>query len=211
MSKHCPAGEIEREGYVRKSYRRADGTKVKGSKVSPSCVENRGAPGKGSKLIPIKDDDMLGKYGYRLKSLTEEERHEALRKAIKGEGYRAVIARLVALANVQHRTEPTYSRRAKADQEYVSDLYAKYKEKYGTQSFKKSSGGAKRRRISRKAKKSKKVSSKRKSKKGGAVKRKASSKKARRVSKKRRSLKKKKVSSKKRRSSKKKRRSSKRA
>ena len=42
----CKKGDIVRSGYRRKAYTRSDGTRVKATYVKPSCIKNRGAPGK---------------------------------------------------------------------------------------------------------------------------------------------------------------------
>ena len=44
----CNKGDIVRSGYRRRAYTRKDGTYVKATYVKPSCIKNRGAPGKQS-------------------------------------------------------------------------------------------------------------------------------------------------------------------
>ena len=66
MSK-CSKGEIERVGY---SFVKKTGTHVS---VKPTCIKDKGKPGKGPKLItiPHEDEGLLSKYGYSLKNRIE--------------------------------------------------------------------------------------------------------------------------------------------
>lgn len=133
-SKKCPAGKIERNAAKVEGYTRADGVKVRPANRKASCVANRGAPGEGPKngkdaiKIPERDKDLLQKYGYDT-SLPEEKRHEALRKAAREVGHVRVIRYLNGLANLQVRTSPRISAILRADQQYISGLYEKAKER----------------------------------------------------------------------------------
>lgn len=128
----APKGYIVREGYtkkayVRNAYTRADGVKVKAAKipattVPPNIIVDRGAPGKGAKLIPIKDDPRhLSDTGYSF-SKTEAERHTALRKAAQKYGHTWTIQHLNAIRNLQHRTNPEIAKKATKDIEYLHSL-----------------------------------------------------------------------------------------
>jgi hypothetical protein len=130
----CPAGKILREPYERKSYRKKDGTLVKGSVVLPSCITNRGAPGKGQKKIFIDPKDhLLSDFGYNnVKSLTKAQRREKLVNAIetlkkKGKtqtvAFNQIIHRLIGRANLQKKTNPDVYKIFKEDQEYISKMY----------------------------------------------------------------------------------------
>jgi hypothetical protein len=85
----CPVGQIDRKGYKTKS----------GKKVKKTCIKNTGMPGKvakGYKPIVIGEKGLLEKYGYSTKKLAAE-RHSALKKAVKVEGYSKIVHRLSAL------------------------------------------------------------------------------------------------------------------
>lgn len=82
----CPRGKIRRKGYTTK----------RGTRVASACITDRGAPGKGPKVIDITHEGKLGGPGYLKKS--EATRHKLLRKAVDGWGYRSTLGSLNALA-----------------------------------------------------------------------------------------------------------------
>lgn len=133
----CPPHKILRAPYIRKSYTKKDGKKVKSTVVPPSCIKDLGAPGHGKKLITLNPaDHLLSHHGYEdVKDLSLSARHNALKKTIKdvakkhGEknGYLYVIRALIARANLTKRTIPETSVLFKKDQEWVSELYKKFK------------------------------------------------------------------------------------
>ena len=67
MSNKCPQGQILRVGY---SYE-----KKKTVNVKPTCIIDKGKPGKGLKLfeIPKEDIGLLSDYGYSLKKTMMKE------------------------------------------------------------------------------------------------------------------------------------------
>ncbi len=109
---------IRRSGYTRKRYTKADGTTVKATKVPAAWIVDRGKPGKGPKLITIKGDDSLKKYGYSLK-IPASRRHTALNKAMKAYGYGTTVKKVNALSILLKNTSPTYAARAKSDVKYM--------------------------------------------------------------------------------------------
>jgi hypothetical protein len=125
-----PKGYIVREGYkrkayVRSSYTRSDGTKVKATKVSaakvpPTLIKDRGAPGKGPKLIPLKNDPRH-MDGYHFNQ-SEADRHAAIRKAVNKYGATWAIRHLNAVRNLQHRTNPANAAKAVQDMAYIRSL-----------------------------------------------------------------------------------------
>ena len=116
----CPPGKLMREGYTRRD----------GTQVDPSCVKNMGAPGRGEKLIPLSNKHMLSKSGYSdVVKMSTRDRHQALLRASKKESPVSVIRALTARANLTSRTNPQVSKIFKKDQEWLSKLYAKAKEK----------------------------------------------------------------------------------
>jgi len=72
MPTNCPEGEIMRNGYVAHK-------KTGNVMVMPSCIENRGKPGKGGPQIILDDDEDLGKCGYKnVKKMSKKESQAAL-------------------------------------------------------------------------------------------------------------------------------------
>jgi len=157
----CKPGEIARNATVVKGYTRANGTHVKKTYRKASCIKDLGKPGEKGKGSIIVTPGLLTKYGYdNVDKIGVSKRRAALRKAVKKEGFREIIARLIAIANYNVRSHPSLSKIFKADQEYISGLYKEYKEKHGPQAKK---GGAKRKKKrSVKKRKSKKRKSRKK-------------------------------------------------
>ncbi len=95
----CPEGMIMRDGYYRHSYDKKSGTHIKGKYVKEGCVKNMGKPGKTvkeGKVIPKLKEGTLRKFGYHT-DLSEQERLDALLKAVKEMGYADVIRKINAV------------------------------------------------------------------------------------------------------------------
>ena len=109
MSK-CPKGQIERVGYTYEKKSTITSSK-KLIKVSPTCIEDKGKPGKGPKLIimPPEDKDLLGKYGYELKK-NHEERIKALKKAYKENSHLKILRHVNAIRTLQKSNERNYNK-----------------------------------------------------------------------------------------------------
>lgn len=133
--KKCPPGEILREGYhrkayQRKAYRRSSGAfiapvSVAETYVPPTCIIDRGKPGKGPKILPKPRNDMhLTKYGYRVHEPTAA-RHEALEKASEDNDPLTVLRRLNLIRNFQY--VPENKETMSQDVDFMKDLYANYK------------------------------------------------------------------------------------
>jgi hypothetical protein len=137
----CPKGKVERRGYVRKfakdiiqrgyTVKRATGKvyrvhpKKEGVYVKPSCVKDRGLPGK---LAPGQGFGLLRKgelkkHGY-IYAAQEDTRHSALRKAIKEFGALGVFRKLDSVAKLSRRAAPAASRVFKADRDWVRRHYS---------------------------------------------------------------------------------------
>lgn len=106
--KRCPKGKILRKGYTRKD----------GVRVRATCVKDRGEKGKGKQLFKNLEQGDLTKHGYSLKK-SDLSRHRALNKARKEYSYAGLVHKLNALAILMKNTEPTYSKRAKKDMEWL--------------------------------------------------------------------------------------------
>ena len=135
---HCPAGKVTRHGYVRRfgntvmkkgyTVKKATGKKYhimpkkQSVYVKPSCVKDVGGPdvkppGPGEGIGPLRKGE-LKKHGYiYLKS--RDERHAALRKAIKEFGARGVFHKLDAVAKLSKHSAPKASSVFKGDRDWV--------------------------------------------------------------------------------------------
>ena len=94
---------VKRKGY---KYRRQD----------------LGKPGKGPKLIFIKEKGALRKHGYSVKK-SEAARHRALASAIKEHGALSVYRKLNAQYVFRKNYDPKNAARFKADAEWVRDNF----------------------------------------------------------------------------------------
>lgn len=115
---NCGRGKIVRSAYYRK-----DGTFVRAT-----CVPDKGLPGKTPtkrKVLPKPTAGNLGQYGYHnIKSLTLDERHTALTKAVKRSSYATVIRRLNLLANLNKNSDPVLYKRLQLDMNWIrKNLY----------------------------------------------------------------------------------------
>lgn len=113
---NCPKGEILRKGYSRKVHT------GKTIKVPPTCINDRGKPGKGPKTLPDLDEDYhLGDFGYSTKK-SETARRKALRDASEDWGAKTVLRRLNLIRNKTAREEPARKIMAE-DVEYMKKYW----------------------------------------------------------------------------------------
>jgi hypothetical protein len=136
----CPKGYILRRGYTRK-FRptvkasgftvRRKGTvytvrpKANSIRVPPSCIKDRGLPGKG----PIEGEGIgklrkgeLIKYGYQYR-LSDSLRQASLKRAIKHYGALSVYRKLDAVAKLSLRTAPDASKIFVRDRNWIRDNF----------------------------------------------------------------------------------------
>jgi len=113
-------GTIVRKGYTRKAYTRSDGTRVKATHVPPARIKDRGAPGKGPKVIPSESlaKNKLGVFGYAM-SKPFTERKSAIRKASTEYGTLSTFRKLNALRTLNKRVNPKVYARLEKDVEYA--------------------------------------------------------------------------------------------
>jgi hypothetical protein len=136
----CPKGYIMRKGYTRK-YRPSIATsgftvrrkgkvftvrpKANMVRVSPSCIKNRGLPGKGPRegegIGKLRKGDLI-KYGYQYR-LSDSLRERALKKAIAQYGPLSVYHKLDAIAKLSVRTAPDASIVFSKDRNWVRENY----------------------------------------------------------------------------------------
>lgn len=135
LTKRCPPGYLLRAPYKRKftssvkqsgyNVHRKNKTyriypKAGSVLVKASCIKDRGLPGKGPRSgrgITLKKGE-LSRYGYNAHK-NEDERHAALRKAMKVYGPLSVYHKLDAVAKLTLRTAPEAHKVFKADREWV--------------------------------------------------------------------------------------------
>lgn len=133
LNKKCPPGQVLRAPYRRKysvTVKRNGFNVRRGDKVvrvyptassvlvPASCIEDKGEPGKGPKIIgPLKKGE-LTRYGYSAR-VGSEERHTALKKAILAYGAVSVFHKLDAVAKLTIHTAPEAHKVFKADIEWV--------------------------------------------------------------------------------------------
>ncbi len=100
----------------RKSYVRADGTRVKATSYRSKDL---GKKGRGPKLFKLKKGG-LSKYGYST-SASVASRHLALSRAIsRGVPGLTLSRRIGALATLLKRTNPMLSKRLRRNQRWVA-------------------------------------------------------------------------------------------
>lgn len=136
---HCSAGQVVREGYVRKSYSKKYGSRIKSTRVAPSCIQARGLSkkrgSKGKQLFVLRSGT-LGKFGYHnVENMSREQRHRALHKALVGMSPLSVYRKLNAIYLVNRNTNPKIAKTFKIDSEWVK----KQKEYIGRPTSRKSS------------------------------------------------------------------------
>ena len=105
-SKICSKGEIMREGYYIKEHSTHTkyGKKIQVKKhwVAPGCINSPlGRSTKGSKIITIMEKDVLKPFGYEnIEKMSVNDRHSALKKAIKSIKPLSIYRRIIAIATL---------------------------------------------------------------------------------------------------------------
>jgi hypothetical protein len=118
MPGKCLDGQIERIGYT---YMKKNSKKA--IKVKATCVEDKGKPGRGPKLItiPAYDIGLLSKYNYSLKD-SHEKRIQSLKKAIKENSELKILRHINALRTLQKSNEKLYNKLDK-DMKWIQSDY----------------------------------------------------------------------------------------
>ena len=125
----CHSGQI-----MRKGYRRKDGTYIK-----PSCIKDRGAPGKGPKLFDVTHPGILTSMGYHTFG-SMGMRHAAIERAVKKSGYAEIFRALNNLRLWNKRVNPELSLIANRDINYLRNNLCKYSLSGCSKSRRRSSG-----------------------------------------------------------------------
>ena len=103
----------------RRAYTRRDGTRVKATTYK---VEDRGARGRGPKVIPKLKKGGLGGPGYLSRS--ELGRHRQLGSSVRRDGYATTSRRLNALSVFGKRTMNAQEKaRLRRDKEWLKRTY----------------------------------------------------------------------------------------
>ena len=123
----CPNGYIIREGH--KKIKPKSNEKIN---IKPRCIKNRGLPGKysdrnpGEKGIGPLNKGGLSKYGYvNVKNMKSEERHNALKKAVKDIPPLTLWRKLNAIYVYNKNTNKTTAQKFKADRNWIHRMYIK--------------------------------------------------------------------------------------
>lgn len=109
----CSKGKIRKSGYTTK----------KGVKVPSTCIQDKGAKGKGKKLFTLKDKGMLTKHGYSLKK-SYKERTKAIDKTVySGKSALEVQQHLVAIRTL-HKGDntKTHEQKLTRDIKYIQKM-----------------------------------------------------------------------------------------
>jgi hypothetical protein len=116
----CNKGQIERDEY---SYVKKN-TQKKVS-VPATCINDKGKPGKGPKLITIPKYDigLLSNYGYILTE-NHERRVNSLKKAIKFNSELKILRHLNALRTL-HKSNPKLYNKLDKDLKWIQKNYKK--------------------------------------------------------------------------------------
>tara|TARA_B110000495_G_C22579498_1_gene348184 strand:- start:59 stop:448 length:390 start_codon:yes stop_codon:yes gene_type:complete len=123
---NCKSNSICRVGYVRKSYKKKNGTVVKAVVVAPKCIKDKGKPGKGPKILPkiLKGKEgSLVRLGY---SIDENQgiRKVALKKAVNAYGLGTVIKKINYIRILNKSNKTKYNKLTK-DIEYLQKMKVK--------------------------------------------------------------------------------------
>ena len=117
----CKPGQIIREGYMRHSYKRKNGTKIHSSRIKPGCITATGLSKrrgiKGKQLFVLQKGE-LTKYNYHANN-NQNQRHESLRMAINSMNPLSVYRKLVALYVLNKNKNPVLANLYKNDSEWV--------------------------------------------------------------------------------------------
>ena len=114
---------------MRKSYTRFT-KKGKRVFVKAGCIKDLGAPGKGLRgslrnpgIGPLRKGD-LAKHGYsRVATMKREDRHVALKRAMREYGSLTVWRKLNAVYVYTRRTSPSNSRIFKEDMDWIRSTF----------------------------------------------------------------------------------------
>ena len=124
--KTCPSGQILREGYTatRKKKTILGRLLNRGTtyRVKPTCIKNKGKPGKGPSVIgPLKQGD-LKDAGYDHND-SAEKRHMSLIKAVSEYGPLSTLRKLNAIAVLNKNVAPTRANIYRTDRDWIKKIY----------------------------------------------------------------------------------------
>ena len=116
---------------TRKGYRRKGFTLIRGGKrvhIPPAIVSgsrfqvlDRGAKGRGPKVVPPLDKGSLGGPGFFHKPTTE--RRALLKRLARTQGEKKVVGKLRAIQVFNKRTHPELAKKALADSKFIASSF----------------------------------------------------------------------------------------
>ena len=115
--RRCPPGMI-----LRRSYRRRDGSRVRGSRVAAVCIRDLGKKGHGPKILPKPTSGALRRFKYSTKKKPTA-RRRSLRRAVRSYGYQDTVAHLNLIRNLTRRSQPRNSAKYTEDMEWLKKTY----------------------------------------------------------------------------------------
>jgi hypothetical protein len=119
---------VHRRAYVAyKDVKPGPGVKMRRVRIPATTykVRDRGAPGRGRRVITIEHPGRLKAVGYNVRAPAAS-RHRALSKAVRRYGERSTIGMLHAQAVFRKRTDGL-GRRFAADRTWVAKSYGTYR------------------------------------------------------------------------------------
>jgi hypothetical protein len=124
--KTCPQGQILREGYIATRKKKTIMGRLlnRGTtyRVKPTCIKNKGNPGKGPAVIgPLKQGDLKA-VGYSYTD-SADKRHAALAKAVGLYGRLSTLRKLNAVAVLNKTVFPTRANTYRTDRNWISKTY----------------------------------------------------------------------------------------
>lgn len=111
--KRCGRGEIRRRGYT---IKKGD---AKGTRVAPTCVPDKGAPGKAPPSKRYIKDLKEGALDGWHHNESAKKRRAAIRKDVRQVGCRKTILRLNAMRVLNKRQAPAAARTAVTDMNWL--------------------------------------------------------------------------------------------
>jgi hypothetical protein len=118
---------VRKKGYKRKGYTATRGGRtvhVPPTQVRPTVftIQDRGAAGRGPKVVPPLEEGSLGGKGFFAKPARE--RHAVEKRAARAQGEKKVVGKLRAIQVFNKRVNPELARKALADSKFIAGSFA---------------------------------------------------------------------------------------
>jgi hypothetical protein len=117
----CSKGEILREGYIRRSYKRSNSKNIIGPTiVAPTCIQSRTGKSHGKELFLPPEKGVLGEFNYHdVVNMSLSKRHQSLKKALLKIKPLSLARRLNALYLLNRTTNKKASKIFKEDEQWL--------------------------------------------------------------------------------------------